>query len=100
DLQREGDGRGQHHDKDDGQAHADRGVQLFGNAQKRADAQKLHENVVVDQDQVEEDGRKNSCLAHAWSPPSPFSALAASSSSSITSPQVLRSMGRLSLRSM
>ena len=99
DLQREGHSRGNDHDDDNSSAHAHGGIQLFGNAEERADTQKLHQYVVVDQDHAEEDGGKRCDLRTHCAAPSFCSSLAASIFSSMTSPQLLRSMGLFSLRS-
>ena len=48
-------GRCHEHDEDDGTGHTNRRIQLFGNAQERADTVELHQHVVVDQDHAEED---------------------------------------------
>ena len=72
---------------------------IFGNAQERADAKELDQNIVINKDHAKEDGSKGcNSLAHSLAPPS--SVFALSISSSITSPQVLRSMGLFSFFSM
>ena len=55
DLDGEGNSRCHEHDEDDGAGHTNRRIQLFGNAQERADTVELHQHVVVDQDHAEED---------------------------------------------
>ena len=55
DLDGEGNGRCHEHDEDDGTGHTNRRIQLFGNAQERADTVELHQHVVVDQNHAEED---------------------------------------------
>ena len=58
------------HNNDNGRAHADGGIQLFGNAQERADAQELDQDVVVDQDHAEEDrGKGCDMCTHSSAPP-------------------------------
>ena len=42
-----GGGGGQHHDEGHGKAHADGGIQLFGDAEERADAQRFGEDEVL-----------------------------------------------------
>ena len=54
----EGNGRCHEHDEDDGAGHTNRRIQLFGNAQERADTVELHQHVVVHQDHAEEDRSK------------------------------------------
>lgn len=59
----------------------------------------LDQNIVINKDHAKEDGSKGcNSLAHSLAPPS--SVFALSISSSITSPQVLRSMGLFSFFSM
>ena len=55
DLDGEGNGRCHEHDEDDSTGHTNSGIQLFGNAQERADTVELHQHIVVDKDHAEED---------------------------------------------
>ena len=57
-VDRPGDGGGQNHHERDRRAHADGGIQLFGHAQKRADAQEFTQNIVFRQDRCQKNGNQ------------------------------------------
>ena len=66
-----GGGGGQYHNKGNGDAHADGGIQLFGNAEERADTQSLGEDEVLRQNSRKQN---DDHFFHASQPPSLFPA--------------------------